>query len=80
MFVYAYTDASLTLIDRLKNQARQSAQTGNISDIDYIQYYCFTVGPQTGSSPLHLVLAFCNMALSHSSLDLANLEQEWILV
>ena len=32
-----------------------------------------TAGPQMGMSPLHLVLAFCSIALSHSSLLLASL-------
>ena len=35
-----------------------------------------TLGPQIGMSPLHRVLAFWSMALSHSSLPLASLQRE----
>ena len=38
------------------------------------KWYWHTLGPQMGMRPLHLVLAFWSMALSHSSLPLASLQ------
>ena len=38
-----------------------------------VERYHFTCGPQIGSRPLHLVLAFWSAALSHSSRPRASL-------